>query len=184
MGNSITYQLRGDSFGFPGPHCKDMGQPASRESSKYIWDANQTKRNMFGTTNNQIMFCINNFILSIPFLADDNTWKKAALDRQVAMRSNYRTAPLIGFDPFDTHWEWQMARKSNIFRPEMLFYNYVQFATDRIRLSQPQELSPGMRHPTSGFYNGVNLGYANSGVDSNINWDTSTWGASGVRVEK
>ena len=49
---------------------------------------------------------------------------------------------------------------------------------------QPEELAPGLRHPVAGFYQGKAMGYANTGQDTNINWDTSTWGKSGVRVEK
>jgi len=82
----VISQNRGDSFGFPGlPHSKDYGQPGATGEYSYIWDTNQTKRNMFGTTNNQAHFWWNYFILNIPFLADDNSWKRAALDRQVAV---------------------------------------------------------------------------------------------------
>ena len=48
---------------------------------------------------------------------------------------------------------------------------------------QPEEIAPGLRHPTAEFYNGKQ-GYYPTAQYSYINWDTSTWGKSGVRVEK
>ena len=80
---AVLSQPRGDSFGFPGlPHSQDFGQPGSY---KYIWDTDQTKRNNFGTTNNQLSFWFNYAVLSIPFLPDDCSIKRSALDRQVAV---------------------------------------------------------------------------------------------------
>ena len=48
---------------------------------------------------------------------------------------------------------------------------------------QPEEIAPGLRHPTAEFFNGK-MGYYPVAQYSYINWDTSKWGKSGVRVEK
>ena len=52
------------------------------------------------------------------------------------MRSQYHTLPYIGFDPFDTHFEYVTAKRHNIFKPEMMMFDYTQFKLDRMRLSQ------------------------------------------------
>ena len=82
----VVSQMRGDSFGFPGPNCKNHGQPDS--GYKYIWNVNQTERNMFGESNNQLMFWFNYMILSLP-LPEDCSLRRGALDRQVAVSSFY-----------------------------------------------------------------------------------------------
>ena len=52
------------------------------------------------------------------------------------MRSQYHTLPYIGFEPFDTHFEHVTAKRHNIFKPEMMMFDYTQFKLDRMRLSQ------------------------------------------------
>ena len=86
MGQVVS-QVRGDSYGFPGlPNSKNFAQP--RGESTPIWEADQTKRNVFGTTNNQFHFWFNYMVLNIPFLPNDCSLKKSALDRQVAVSLN------------------------------------------------------------------------------------------------
>ena len=52
------------------------------------------------------------------------------------MRSQYHTVPYIGYDTFDTHFEYVTAKRHNIFKPEQMIYDYTQFKIDRMRLSQ------------------------------------------------
>ena len=50
---------------------------------------------------------------------------------------------------------------------------------------QPEELAPGLRNYMSGFKSrGVRYTCQDHGQNSYINFDTASWGASGVRVEK
>jgi hypothetical protein len=52
------------------------------------------------------------------------------------MRSSYHTMPMFGYDTYDTHWEWVLARRHNIFKPEVEGWTYQHFALDRMRLTQ------------------------------------------------
>ena len=99
-----------------------------------------------------------------------------------------------------------MGRKHNAFNPESQSDNIdTKYAVDRMRITQvkiwkyiqtfhrtkpkpifqPEELAPGLRNYMSGFKSrGVRYTCQDHGQNSYINFDTASWGASGVRVEK
>merc|ERR1712193_420308 len=95
--------------------------------------------------------------------------------------------PFFGYDVHDTHEELEYAKMQNHFRQFSFAANAQnQFYVDQIKLTQPNQLAPGLAEPTAGhhkpwFQNPLMHG---SG-ESYINYDTSKWtGESGVRVEK
>merc|ERR1712227_240996 len=151
-----VYSAAGTRWGMP-TICEPGVGP---DKDKPIWSVDQTYRDNSGSFHNPMMSSINNMILAIavPWECEvlDNM-RKNAMDRQIHMRMGYRTIPFIGWDPHDEH----------------------------IGFTQPDELSPSQAHYMSGH---KQMFYGNPfmrGVgESFIDFDTSKWNSSNVKVEK
>ena len=56
-----------------------------KDNRRYIWDANQTERNIYGQINNPLMNMFNTAVLLLPDIPMFEGCRKAALDRAVTV---------------------------------------------------------------------------------------------------
>jgi hypothetical protein len=136
MGNNLSsyHSFEGAKWGMPGLDIKNTGAPDDR---KYIWEADQTYRNVYGQINNPLLNAFNTAVLLLPDMWPFEDCRRSALDRAVTAQSDYRTLPVIGYDPNDHHHWFTMGRKHNAFNPESQSDNIdTKYAVDRMRITQ------------------------------------------------
>jgi len=98
MGNNLSsyHSFEGAKWGMPGLDMKNTGAPDDR---KYIWEADQTYRNVYGQINNPLLNAFNTAVLLLPDMWPFEDCRRSALDRAVTV-SNF--TPSISAPPHNS----------------------------------------------------------------------------------